>query len=103
MLIVVESAELSKLPAKQLSILSAKEVVDYCKTKCVKTNGHPDFRVWDQNVDVSRDPSAGMKAAFALPRQSVPWLIVSNGKTGYAGPLPATVTDMLTLLKKYGG
>jgi hypothetical protein len=41
--------------------------------------------------------------AMARPRTTVPWLIISNGVTGYEGPLPANKAAMMELLGKHGG
>jgi hypothetical protein len=59
-----------------------------------------EWRIWDKDVDPSQE-SAVWQAAMKRPRASVPWLLVSNGKTGYEGPLPGTADDLLALLKKY--
>jgi hypothetical protein len=106
-LIVVESADLSKLPAKQATVLTSQAVRDYLNAHCPKgPDGRTaEWRIWDANVDVSRE-SAAWQAAFKRPRAALPSLLLSNPKTGqvyYEGPLPATVDESLNLLKKYGG
>ncbi len=103
-LIVEESAGRSKLPEAQLQILFSKSVRDYLNATCPPG---PDgktrqWRIWDADVDGYAD-SKLWGDAMKRPRTSTPWLVVSNGKAGYEGPLPATVADALALLKKYGG
>lgn len=82
----------------------AKSVRDYLNAKCVKgADGKTaDYRIWDINTDVSNVPQ-NFKDAFARKRDSIPWILISTGKTGYEGPLPYNATDLLPLLKKYGG
>ena len=41
--------------------------------------------------------------AVAFSQRSNPWIIISDGKKGYEGPLPKDVDATLELLKKYGG
>jgi hypothetical protein len=101
-LIVYESSELSKLPPAQANVLYAKSVRDFLNASCaVGADGKTrEWRIWDKDVDPGQE-SAVWQAAMKRPRASVPWLLVSNGRTGYEGPLPATADDLLTLLKKY--
>jgi hypothetical protein len=101
-LIVYESSELSKLPPAQANVLYARSVRDFLNASCaVGADGKTrEWRIWDKDVDPSQE-SAVWQAAMKRPRASVPWLLVSNGKTGYEGPLPGTADDLLALLKKY--
>lgn len=46
---------------------------------------------------------ARMEDAQKFVGNTLPWLIISNGKTGWEGPVPHSVDDMLSLLQKYGG
>ena len=101
-LVVYETAELSKLPAAQSNVLYAKSVRDYLNAKCVmgpdsKTR---EWRIYDADVDTSAETKL-WQDAMKVKRDKLPWLIVSNGKTGYSGPLPENVEKTLELLKKY--
>lgn len=103
-LIVYESAELGKMPATQTNILYTKEIRDYLNSKTVKgTDGKTgEWRIWDKDVDTTNETKL-WQDVMKRPRTAVPWLVISTGKDGFEGPLPATVADTLTLLKKYGG
>ena len=101
-LIVRETKDLSNLPASQVAIFSAREVWEYLGTKCVLEGNQRAFRIWDQDTDVSRE-AQHWQDAMKRPRSSLPWLLVTNGKEGYEGPLPKDVPEMMALLKKYGG
>ena len=99
-LIVYESGDMTKYKWEQQAILSGQDVRDFLKASCVNENGTPGFRIYDPDVDVKNDLPVWQKA-MARPRKEIPWLVISNGKTGFEGPLPKTVTEFLELSKKY--
>jgi hypothetical protein len=101
-LIVEESKERAKLPRAQRLIILGKPMRDYMDAKCVREveTNQAGWWILDKDVDTSAMPKH-WRDAMKRPRTSIPWLIVSNGRTGYEGPLPASVPDMLDLLKKY--
>ena len=109
--IIRDSSTLSKVPqAQQLAIRSLK-VKDYCATHCLKgKDGQtPEFRIYEPDTDVSLQ-SAGIQKAFktavddrAKSGDSGPWLAVSNGTTGYSGPVPEDEAKLLEKLQAYGG
>jgi hypothetical protein len=103
-LIVYDATKLTTMPAAQQSILYSAAIRDYLNTHAVigEDGRTKDWRVWDQGVDTSAD-SKLWQDTMKRPRASAPWLIVSNGTTGFEGPLPANVADTLVILKKYGG
>lgn len=103
-LIVYESADLSKLPTGQLTALTSGVVRDYLNSHCFAgPDGRTkDWRVWDQSVNASGE-SAMWQRVMARPRAKIPWIVIGNGIVGYEGPLPNDVTSLLALLKKYGG
>ena len=102
-LIVYESSDKSAYPADQLLILNSQRLARYLDENCAKgTKGNPDWRIWDKDVDTDHGPVDPVwKEAMALPRTSIPWLIVTNGKVGgYTGPLPANVDDVIVICAK---
>lgn len=99
-LIVFETDQ--TLTAAQHSVIYGKTIRDYLDANCVvepdgKTRA---YRIWDKDVQVGAE-SKIWRDAFARPHPAIPWIVVSNGKTGFEGPLPANVADTLTLLKKH--
>lgn len=82
------------------SIVSGEKVRNYMVEKGVKGG----FIALDKDAsddDLTRvDP--WIRDAFKRPRTSIPWLIVSNGTSGFEGPLPLAVGDVMAILKKYG-
>ncbi len=99
-LIVYESGDVN---ASVATITRSMVIREYLDAKCP---AEPDgkmkaYRIWDANVDAKND-LAVWQDAFKRPRKSIPWIVVSNGKTGWEGPLPSTVAATLDLLRKYG-
>lgn len=102
--IIEEVGDRSKLSADQQAIFTAKEIRDYRDKACAKhpDDGTPEWKVVDKDLDPSKEPE-WFKKAFAEQRSTLPWIVLSNGRQGYSGPLPASVKETLELLKKYGG
>jgi hypothetical protein len=75
------------------------EITAYLNANCVKVDGQPDFRRVDPDTRFT-DPNHRFAKALARPRASLPWLIISNGTTGYEGPFPGGKDATLELLKK---
>lgn len=109
--IVKDGAHLTQIPSSQMQALLSTSVRDYCATHCRPgTDGQtPEFKVYDKVTDVSRQSPAIQKAFqtavddLAKSGTSAPWLTVSNGKSGYSGPLPLTESEVLEKLKVFGG
>jgi hypothetical protein len=103
-LVVYETADLKKLPIDQLNVLYSTPVRAYLDSHCVKgpDGKTAEWRVWDQNVPTANE-SKVWQDAMKRPRTSLPWLVVSNGKEGFEGPLPPNTDAMLRTLQTYGG
>lgn len=102
-LIVYEDGDLHKMPSKQVQAIKSKAVLDYLDLRCVaEDGGKKAWRIWDQNISTA-NVGKTWQDAMALTRASLPWIVVSNGVTGFSGPLPADEAGLLDLLKKYGG
>ena len=103
-LIVYESEKLTSMTEAQKACIWGAKVTQYLQSKCTKgiDNTNPDFRRLDQNADMSKDAKY-WQDAMLLERKSLPWIVISTGKDGFQGPLPATEDETLALLKKYGG
>ena len=99
-LIVYHTSELSKLPKTQRAVFVSKELHQYLSQRCV--GGKAGYKFLDPSGDLESE-SALWQDAMDRPREVVPWLIISTGVDGYEGPLPATPTEMLKLVRKYGG
>lgn len=92
-LVVEETDSRGSLPASQIAVFGAKEIRDFMKSA-------GELRILDEDQSVST-AEPWIQQAWKEPRQTLPWVVMSNGTTGYSGPLPATVEDMMTLLRRY--
>lgn len=106
-LIVEETLDRSKLPVKQLTALTSTKVESYLDAKCAKgADGSAEWQRWDDDISTAK-MNATWQAAMAKYKETsagaTPWVIISNGSTGFSGPLPQTEDDFLALLQKYGG
>lgn len=110
-LFVVESKDLSTNPSPQIQAIYSKQVAEYLNSHTVKDGQQPEWRVFDKDTVMDAAPQV-WKDAMARANGAVdpktkyttlPWLIVTNGKTGYEGPVPANVTELMKKLKEYGG
>lgn len=99
-LIVYESGQMTQYPLETQIILAGADVRDFLQKNTVVVGGVPEFRIYDADIDVSHD-SAIWQKAMARPRSQIPWVLISNGTTGYEGPLPKTPSEFLELCKKY--
>lgn len=90
-------------PAQQGIVFGAK-VRSYLQSKCVvggdgKTK---DFWILQSGVDVSSAPKWVGDAIQRHPGQKT-FMLVSDGKTGYDGVIPASADEALSIMQKTGG
>jgi hypothetical protein len=97
-LFIHESSE--QLPRELGPILYGPEITRYLNANCVKVDGQPDFRRLDPDTQFT-DPNHRFAKALKRPRTQDPWLIISNGTSGYEGPFPGTVQETLDLIQRY--
>lgn len=79
-LVVEETADRGKLPE---SLLSSMVSMDW---KNIAGSGN--WRMLDKDAPITKE-EPWVKAAMAVERDSLPWLLISNGNSGYSGPVPA--------------
>ena len=94
MLIVEEVNDRGDLSADQVGIFTSVPLREWLDSHDVE------WRIWDQNVETKFEAEK-WRQALAKPRDALPWIYVSNGKSGYSGPLPETVEATIELLEKY--
>ncbi len=99
-LIVEEQEDRSKLTAGQREFLFGAKSRDWLDANCIKENGQPGYRIYDKNAPVGADAKL-WQDAMARPRTGLPSILISNGTTGFEGPMPATLQEIETLVQKY--
>lgn len=100
---IVEDANMrTKLPRPQQAIMFDSSLRDYLDSKCVmgKDGKTREWRIWPTGADYSKTEKH-WQDVMKRERKSLPWIIISDGKTGYEGPLPENVDKTLELIKKY--
>lgn len=99
-LMIFETEDLAKYKSGQLSVLYSTDIRKYMDSKCV--GGKSGYRIWDKDESGTGHPQL-WQDAMKRSRTTLPWLIVSNGKTGYEGPIPDSIQATMEILKKHGG
>lgn len=95
-LIIHETKDAAQLPAGQRAILWGQATREFLDGK---TAG---WRIYDPQQDVTNDAEV-WKAGMDVPRESLPWLLVSNGRAGYSGPLPETPEAFREIVNQHAG
>ena len=100
-LVIYETSEVNKLPPAQQAILTSTVLRLYLLGKCaVNKNLTSEMRFLDPDTEFTKDDQV-WRDAMKLPRGPLPWLVVSNGRAGFSGPLPKTVDETLAICKRY--
>jgi hypothetical protein len=94
-LIVEQTEEASRLPRSQAAILQNSTAL----RQWIRT-AKADFRQLDAD-ETGEFLDSKWKSAMAVPRQSVPWIVIANPKSGFSGPLPKTIDETLALLERF--
>ncbi len=102
-LLVYESAAV--LPAAQFGVLYGKEVEQYLTANCTKDGDKNGWRRLDKDATTDNDTEtfSALWGAVKPKVTRVPCVAIEVNGTVTIEPLPASVPDMLALLKKYRG
>ena len=101
-LVVYESADASRLPSSQQSVLYGKTFRDAldARTPLGPDGKAREWRIYDADVDLSGEAKA-WRDLMARPRTALPWLVLSyDSGVAFEGPLPKTVAEAVALLDK---
>lgn len=88
LLVVWETGEADKLPRSQLAVcIGAVPMRAWLKAQNI------DYRIFDKDADMSAAPQV-WQDAMKRTRTGLPWVIYSNGRTGFEGPLPVSWEEL---------
>lgn len=94
-LIVEEVDDRRSMPREQLDLITSSTLRGWM------TDHKAEFHLWDKDHPTDHE-AANWQAAMQIPRQSLPWLIVSQkGKPNFSAPLPGDLAAILAVLKGY--
>lgn len=95
--LVIESSEArDDIPRSQATAIQST----LWRTYVEKAGGQ--WKALDDQTDITKaDP--WVKSAMAVKRDSLPWLVISDGRTGVSKPLPQDLDTLLSELQKFGG
>lgn len=96
-LIVFESSD--NLSHAHMSLIYGADYRSFLNGICVKEGQTPEWRILDK--DTQFKSQSKWSKALARPRQSLPWIIVSNGTSGYEGPLPESVSEAKEIVQRF--
>jgi hypothetical protein len=110
-LIIHEKQTVGTLPEAQKAIFTSQRLQQFLSDNCLRIppENQPGYRIWDDDYSTSqlRETPPVLRSAYQVgvthfrDNNEVPWIILSNGKTGVSQPLPASVDDTLSLIQKY--
>jgi hypothetical protein len=101
-LIVYEIDQQATYPASQMAQLGSTALRTWLTNTVARApNGQPEWRVLDQDAVCPVGQPTLWCDALKRPRSTLPWIIISNGKTGFEGPLPQTESDTRKLIETY--
>lgn len=101
-LFITETADESKYPGGKIAAMYSAKVKEYLDAKC--KGGATGWRRFDKDQDVSKLPEPWPKIWEAIKPQigTLPQVAIITDQSGEIFPVPASVDEMLALLKKYG-
>lgn len=103
-LIIEESdaAFRKKLTPGQFNFMFGAASRGWLDSICTAEANQPGYRIYDKDATGVNDTQSWPRDALKRPRGSeLPWIIISNGTTGFEGPMPATESDIKALVQKY--
>lgn len=82
------------LPSSQIDLLNSMILRDR-----VRQMGG-EIRSFDKDINAQHEAQK-WRDGLAKPRDSLPWILIANGRRGYSGPLPKTVDEAIQLIERF--
>jgi hypothetical protein len=96
-LIIEDVDNRSQLSREQLELITGTRLKDWLQQQAPNR-----WRCWDQEQMTKVDwEDSWFLDALDLPRETLPWIIIANGKQGYSGPLPDNFEKTVSLIGGY--
>lgn len=93
------------LSQKQINELYGEKMADYARTKLAKgPDGTPEKRCVDKDSDPSKMNPVWQQFFAVWQKEAngvVPWIVVSNGDTGFSGPLPDGDGSIIAIIRRF--
>lgn len=93
-LVIYESAEMAKLPASQIDVISGPKLRGWCQD-----HGW-EFKSWDEEIPILQADEAWQRA-LNVERTDTPWMVFSNGQSGDSVPLPMSADDAIAKVQEH--
>ena len=101
LLVIYETDDRVSMPAGQRSIIDSVPVRQWLREKgFVDENHKSTARFFDPQTELVEEDQ-WFRDALALKTESLPWMIVSNGKSGFSGPLPKTIEEFKAVVGRF--
>lgn len=95
-LFIEETEDRNKITLDQFNVMFSADSANWLNANA------KEWRVYDKDSAALSDTQLWRDALKRRPATfATPWVIISNGVTGYEGPLPKTGSEIKTLLQKY--
>lgn len=101
-LIVSENEARHELSPGQVGEIFGTKLAAYLNENCVKVGGKPEWRILDPHAPMEAASEVWVEA-MRRPRSAHHWLLVSNGKAGWEGPLPKTADEVIAIVERVKG
>lgn len=101
-LVIEETSQRGKLTPGQFNFMFSAASRGWLDTVTTMETGQPGYRIYDKDATGNNDTQQWPRDALKRQRGSeLPWIIISNGTTGFEGPMPASESDIKALVQKY--
>jgi len=104
-LILTDSINFDDVNRGQVEAIYAKACRDWADAHCDRDamTGQPEFRVLDRQSGFHEKDVKWKSVVTEYPPKRYPWMYLSNGVNGTQGDVRNSVSEQISLYKKWGG